>query len=372
MSHPSPLREALGDPGRGRPGAAATAGRLAARPWRRQRLAGLALLGAVLVAAVLVATSLGSARIPLGTVWAVLLSPVLPQRLPADLPASTVAIVLEVRLPRVVLAGLVGGALALAGATYQGVFRNPLADPYLLGVASGAAVGASIGMLVALRPGGVDLVPLLAFGGAMASVVAVYLLGRVDRRVPPTTLVLAGVAVASFLSAVNTYLMLLAGERVVQILSWLLGGLTTSTWSQVHAVLPYLLVGGSLLVLFGYRLNVLQLDEEQAKQLGVDVDRVRLALIFCSALVTAAAVSVSGTIGFVGLVVPHVVRLLWGPDYRTLLPLAALAGASFLILADTVARTVLSPTELPVGAVTAFVGAPFFVYLLRQRKREVV
>ncbi len=340
---------------------------------RRRALSGLGLMVGLVVAAGLLAVSFGPVRIPVYTVWAIILSRIAPGLVQADWPPTLATIVLDVRLPRVILAGLVGSALAVAGATYQGLFRNPLADPYILGVASGAALGASIA-IVALPPAlplPVSPVPLLAFTGAVLAVGAVYLFGRADRRLPTTTLILAGVAVGSFLSALNTYVMILGGNRVVQIIAWLLGGFTGATWAQVTLMLPYLLTGMLVLAALGYRLNVLQLDDDEARQLGVDVDRLRLFLAVGSALITAAAVAVSGIIGFVGLVVPHLVRLVYGPDYRTLLPLSALAGAGSMILADLAARTVLSPVELPVGVVTAFVGGPFFLFLLQQRKREV-
>lgn len=339
---------------------------------RRRVIPGALVLASLVLAAGLLAVSFGPVRIPIPTVWAIILNRLVPGLVEPDWPPTLATIVLDVRLPRVILAGLVGAALAAAGATYQGLFRNPLADPYILGVASGAALGASLA-IVALPavPGPVNPVPVLAFTGAVLAVGAVYLLGRVDHRLPTTTLILAGVAVGSFLSALNTYVMILGGNRIVQVIAWLLGGFTGATWFQVTLMLPYLLVGMLVLVAFGYRLNVLQLEDEEARQLGVDVDRLRLFLAVSGALITAAAVAVSGIIGFVGLVVPHLVRLVFGPNYRTLLPLTALAGGGFMVLADLAARTLLSPVEVPVGVVTAFVGGPFFLFLLQRRKREV-
>ncbi len=340
---------------------------------RRRAVSGLLALTGLVILVGLLAVSVGPVRIPVPTVWAIIVDRLMPGVVRPDWPPTLATIVFDVRLPRVILAGLVGSALAVAGATYQGLFRNPLADPYILGVASGAALGASLAIVV-LPPAmfwPVSPVPVLAFTGAVVAVAAVYLLGRADHRLPTTTMILAGVAVGSFLSALNTYVMILGGNRVVQIIAWLLGGFTGATWGQVSLMLPYLLTGMLFLVALGYRLNVLQLDDEEARQLGVDVDRLRLFLAVAGALITAAAVAVSGIIGFVGLVVPHLVRLVWGPDYRTLLPLAGLAGAGFMILADLAARTLLSPAEVPVGVVTAFVGGPFFLFLLQQRKREV-
>ncbi len=340
---------------------------------RRRVIPGTLILAGLVLTVGLLAVSFGPVRIPVPTVWAIILNRFVPGLIEADWPPTLATIVLDVRLPRVILAGLVGSALAAAGATYQGLFRNPLADPYILGVASGAALGASVAIVAlpstALLP--VSPVPALAFTGAVLAVAAVYLLGRVDHRLPTTTLILAGVAVGSFLSALNTYVMILGGNRIVQIIAWLLGGFTGANWFQVTLMLPYLLAGLLVLIAFGYRLNVLQLEDEEARQLGVDVDRLRLLLAVSGALITAAAVAVSGIIGFVGLVVPHLVRLVFGPNYRTLLPLTALAGAGFMVLADLAARTLLSPVEVPVGVVTAFVGGPFFLFLLQRRKREV-
>ncbi|HLB13231.1 MAG TPA: iron chelate uptake ABC transporter family permease subunit [Dehalococcoidia bacterium] len=288
-------------------------------------------------------------------------------------PATHEAVFFQVRLPRVVLAGLVGACLAAAGAAYQGLFRNPLADPYLIGVASGASLGAVLALVLPLAPLFYSLgaVQLMAFAGALVTVAAVYGLARVGGTVPVSTLLLAGVALGAFASAVTSFLMYLHGDKLVSIYSWLLGGFSLGDWSKVMAIIPYAAVGLAFMGLHGRVLNVLQLDEEQAAQLGLPVERLKIGLIAAATLVTAAAVSVSGLIGFAGLIVPHAVRLVWGPDYRFLLPMSILMGAAFLVLADTLARTVLGATEIPVGAVTAFVGAPFFLYLLRQKRRAV-
>ncbi len=292
----------------------------------------------------------------------------------ADWPRSWGAIIWEVRLPRVLLAGLVGATLAYSGATYQGVFRNPLAEPYLLGVASGAGLGATIVIIspLAFTLGPLSLVPAAAFAGALVAVALTYLLARVGPVVPVTTLILAGVAVGSIASAAISYLMLTNSDRTLPVLSWLLGGFNTASWDRVWLLLPYAAIGALALLPFGRALNVLQLSEEQARQVGVNVEAVKLSLLVVASLATAAAVAVSGIIGFVGLVVPHVTRLIWGPDYRRLLPLSAVLGASFLILADLLARTAAPPHEIPVGIITAFVGAPFFLYLLRRQRRAAL
>ena len=329
-------------------------------------------LGAVLGVALL-AAAIGPVAIPADAVARIILSHLPGVALADSLPQSWQDIVWEVRLPRIVIAGLVGATLALSGATYQAVFRNPLADPYLIGVAAGAGLGATAVIVspLAYTIGGVSLVPLAAFAGAITAVALAYALARVGRTVPTVTLILAGVAISSIATSATSYLMLTHNQQVLTTLTWLLGGFNLSDWGRLWWVLPYVLPAAAIILLYGRILNVLQLDEEQAQQLGVNVERVKLLLLAAASLATAAAVSVSGIIGFVGLIIPHAVRLLWGPDYRQLLPMSMVMGAAFLILADLLARTVNTPSEIPVGIITAFCGAPFFLYLLRRRQRAV-
>ncbi len=340
--------------------------------WRGQ-VYGMVGLFILLVAVVILATTIGSVKVPFLTTGQILLS-----RLPlADMartwPGSLETIILEIRLPRVFLAGLVGAALATAGATYQGLFRNPLADPYLIGVAQGASLGAIAGFLLPFdwRGIGFGIIPLLAFAGAVLSVAIVYLLARVGQTLPMTTLILAGVALGALWGSVVSYLIINSGEKMHGIIFWLMGSFSLSEWSEVKIVLPYVVVGVAVILLYARSLNVMQLDEEQAQQLGINVEKVKIILLAAATLITAAAVSFVGTIGFVGIIIPHVVRLVWGPDHRFLLPLSVLTGAVFLILADLAARTVLAPTEVPIGVITAIFGAPFFLYLLRRKKRAV-
>jgi iron complex transport system permease protein len=294
---------------------------------------------------------------------------------PADWPRSWETILFQIRIPRVVLGALVGMTLAVAGAVYQALFRNPLADPYLIGVSSGASFGATVAIYFIWRFawGGLNAISLAAFAGALLATAAIYSLARVGGRTPVTTLILAGVALGALLSAGTTFLMFTARDafHTIHVLGWLMGSLALANWGEVQAILPYLIVGFSIIGWHAHTLNVLQLDEDQAQALGIAVERVKGILIIAASLATAAAVSVSGVIGFVGLIVPHMVRLIWGPDYRFLLPMSAVVGGVALILADGLARTLLSPRELPLGVVTALVGAPFFLYLLRQQKREV-
>jgi iron complex transport system permease protein len=283
------------------------------------------------------------------------------------------AIVWELRLPRVILAALVGGTLAVAGASYQGVFRNPLADPYLLGAAAGAGLGATI--VVAYAPASRltgDLLPLGAFVGAALAVVAAYVLGRsAGVAAGPAALVLAGVTIASFLTAVQTFVQQQHVDTVQEVYSWLLGRLATSGWREVGIVLPYVAVAWVILVAHRRLLDVLAVGDEEAASLGVNVARVRLLVVAAATVATAAAVAVAGLIGFVGIIVPHTIRLLVGGSYRLLLPLSVIVGAGFLVFADVIARTVVSPAELPIGVVTAFFGAPFFAVVLRTSRRTI-
>jgi iron complex transport system permease protein len=286
----------------------------------------------------------------------------------SPLTAAEEAIVFELRLPRVVLGALVGAMLASSGAAFQGAFRNPLADPYLLGAAAGAGLGATLAVVYA--PAGTvgALVPLAAFAGAAGAVVVAYLLGQSAGGRTAVSLLLAGVVVASFLTAVQTFVQQQNVDTVQEVYSWLLGRLTTAGWRDVAIVLPYATVSAAVLLVHRRLLDVLSVGDEEASALGVDVRRVRLVVIAAATLGTAAAVSVSGLIGFVGIIVPHTIRLLASGSYRVLLPLSLVCGGGFLVLADVLARTVLAPAELPIGVVTAFCGAPFFAVVLRRSR----
>lgn len=277
------------------------------------------------------------------------------------------AILWQIRVPRVVLAALVGAMLALAGATYQGVFRNPLADPYLLGVAAGAGLGATIA--IAYLPAGVRgqrALPIAAFVGGAVAVMLTYAVGRSAKRErDAATLVLAGVTVAAFFTAWQTFVQQQNSETLQQVYAWILGNIPSTGWSDVVLILPYVAVAAVVILALRRVVDVLSLGDDEAASLGVDVRRVRLALVVAATLGTAAGVAVSGLIGFVGIIVPHAIRLLSGVGYRALLPLSAIVGAGFLVLADVIARTALSPAEIPLGVVTAFFGAPFFALVLR-------
>jgi iron complex transport system permease protein len=324
----------------------------------------LVVAGVVLIAAAAVGVLIGPARIDAGPVLAEVFG-----RLPfldfdSGLDARQTAIIWELRMPRVVLGALVGSMLSVAGASYQGVFRNPLADPYLLGVAAGAGLGAT--MAIVSLGSSSAVVPLAAFAGGCAAVVAAYALSSsAGGRRTGLHLILAGVAVASFFTAIQTFVQQRNTDVIREVYSWLLGRLVTAGWGEVMSILPYAVVSAVVLLAHRRLLDVLSVGEEEARALGVRPERVRTAVVIAATMGTAAAVSVSGLIGFVGIVVPHAVRLLVGVSYRAILPLSLLVGAAFLVIADVIARTVLSGSEIPIGVVTAFVGGPFFLIVLR-------
>ena len=342
---------------------------------RPRALAVTALGGATvfLIGALLVGTAVGPVHVGIGAIAESALSRIPFLGFDSHLSATQDAIVWQLRFPRVVLGALVGGMLALGGACYQGVFRNPLADPYLLGVAAGAGLGATLA--VAYLPHGVgshDALPPAAFVGAIVAVVVAYTIGRAaSPRSSGAALVLAGVTVASFFTAVQTFVQQQHADTLQEVYSWILGSLPSSGWSDVVLVLPYVAVSAAGLLVHRRLLDVLSLGDEEAASLGVNVRRVRLAVVVLATVGTAAAVAVSGLIGFVGIIVPHAIRLLFGTSYRILLPLSLLGGAGFLVLADVVARTALSPAEIPIGVVTAFCGAPFFAVVLRTSRRMI-
>lgn len=326
-----------------------------------------------LLAAGLANAAVGAVAIPLDMVARMVLARLPLLEIEANWPATFATILYEIRLPNLVLTGLTGLALGGSGAAFQALFRNPLADPYVIGIASGAGLGAVLAMALRWPAGwlGMAAVPAAGFLGALLTVALVYRLSSVGRTTPVTTLILAGVAVSSFATALTSLILLLSTSELHRAVTWMVGGFSLGGWAPVLASLPYLALALGVLVTLGRPLDVLQFGDEQATQLGMDVDRLKLVVVVSASLAAATAVSFSGIIAFVGLVVPHLTRLLWGPSYRRLIPLAALGGASFLLLADILARSILSPRELPVGVVTSVVGAPFFLYLLARAKRNL-
>ncbi|MFZ6027225.1 MAG: FecCD family ABC transporter permease [Chloroflexota bacterium] len=335
----------------------------------------------LLAVALLLSIAVGAVVIPPGLLTQAMLARGLGLAAPAGWTATFEAILFKLRLPHTVLMLLTGAALAGSGAAYQGLFRNPLADPYLIGVASGAGLGAVLAMSVFPAATGpvtdvtrhwanaalsMYAVPGAAFIGALLTVGLVYALAQRGTLAPNTTLILAGVAVSAFATAITSFLMLRSQGELHRAVAWLMGGGALSGWNPVIAGLPYIVVGLGLLLTQGHALNVLQFGEEQARQLGLAVQQRRLIIIIAASLATSAAVAFAGIIGFVGLIVPHIVRLLWAADYRRLIPLSILNGASVLLLADLLARTIMAPQELPVGIITALAGAPFFLWVLRK------
>ncbi|KIL72182.1 Vitamin B12 ABC transporter, permease component BtuC [Bacillus badius] len=287
--------------------------------------------------------------------------------------ASFDNIVWKIRFPRVLLSGLVGASLAVAGAAFQGLLRNPLADPYTLGVSSGASAGAVMVLFFNIQLPWLSgfTLPVVSIAASIVTIFIVILFAQaIERSMKVETIILTGIIFSSFLGAIISLMIALTGEELRQIIGWLLGSVSMRGWDYIQLILPFFLVGTFLLMVHAAELNAMSFGEEKAQYLGVNVRRKKLIVLVAGSILTGAAVAVSGTIGFVGLVVPHFIRLIWGPDHRHLLPLSMLAGAGFLILADLVARTVISPTELPIGVITSVIGAPVFAIILLRKQRK--
>ncbi len=282
-------------------------------------------------------------------------------------------IIMNIRLPRILLGALVGAALAVAGAAMQGVFRNPMASPYVLGISSGASFGAALAMIIGISwlPGKFSIASM-AFIFCFLTLFLVYSIARTKGGyVPVETLLLAGIAVGAFFNALVSLMQYFAGENLAGIIFWMMGGLSSTKWDDLLVILPMIILGTSVIWALSRDLNTMMVGEEHALHLGLNVNNIRVIILLAASLVTAAAVSVSGIIGFVGLVVPHVIRLLVGPDHRILIPASMLGGAIFMVWMDTLARMVIAPAELPVGIITALLGAPFFIYLIISRRRKM-
>ncbi|KAB7705370.1 iron chelate uptake ABC transporter family permease subunit [Bacillus aerolatus] len=282
-------------------------------------------------------------------------------------------IVWQIRFPRVLLAGLVGASLAVAGAAFQGLLRNPLADPYTLGVSSGASVGAVMVLFLNIQLPWLHnfTLPVVSITASILTIFIVVLFAQaIERSLKVETIILTGIIFSSFLGAVISLMIALTGEELRQIIGWLLGSVSMRGWDYIQLILPFFLIGTLLLIIHASELNAMSFGEEKAQHLGVNVRRKKLLVLIAGSILTGAAVAVSGTIGFVGLVIPHFIRLIWGPDHRHLLPLSMLAGAGFLILTDLVSRTIISPTELPIGVITSVIGAPIFAIILLRKQRK--
>jgi len=335
----------------------------------------LLLLGGGLVIASLLASAFGAVTIPLPDILKMALNKIAVFDFQSTWRAVDETIIFQIRLPRVIGGALVGAALATAGVLFQGLLRNPMADPYIIGTSAGAALGATIAMMLPINMVflGFGLVPVAAFIGALATVILVYNLARVGGKTPIISMLLAGFVVSALLAAVMAFMMSMSdrfGLNLHSVYSFLMGHVSVTNWGQIAIIAP-LIIGGIIGArLFAIHLNAFALGEEGAAYLGIDIERDKILILVLGSLLTAAAVSISGLVGFVGLVVPHAMRLSLGPDHRLLLPASALAGAAFLVIADLLSRILLAPVEIPVGVITAIIGAPFFIYLLRRTRRE--
>lgn len=341
----------------------------------RRRVVVLACLLGILMVCLLMAAAFGAVSIPPLDIVKMTLNKMALTNFSPTWQATDETILFYIRLPRVVAGALVGAALATAGVLFQGLLRNPMADPYIIGTSAGGAFGATLAMMlpVSFLFYGFGLVPIAAFLGALGAVLLVYNLARVGGKTPIISMLLAGFAVSAMLAAAMSFLITMSDRlqmKLHSVFSFLMGGIWVTDWSQIAIIAP-LIIGGIVVArFFAFRLNAFSLGEEGAAYLGIDVERDKLTILGLGSLLTGAAVSLSGLVGFVGLVVPHAVRLVLGPDHRLVLPAAALSGGAFLVLADVLARTLLPPTEIPVGIITALIGAPFFIYLLRRTRRE--
>ncbi|CAM4169898.1 FecCD family ABC transporter permease [Lederbergia lenta] len=326
-----------------------------------------------LLLAMFLGISIGSVRVPFADIAAIIGTRVLHLPLSEQIDSMHTNIVMNIRLPRVLLAGLVGASLAMAGGAFQGLLRNPLADPYTLGVSSGASVGAVCVLFfhISIPFAGIFTLPLVSIIAAFITIFLVLIFARsIEPSMKVETIILTGIIFSSFLGALLSLMIALSGEELRQIIGWLLGSVSMRGWSYIRIILPFFLIGGLILLFNARELNAMSFGEERAKHLGVSVERRKLAVLAAGSLLTGAAVAVSGTIGFVGLVIPHLVRIIWGPDHKQLLPLSVLIGAGFLILADLTARTIIQPAELPIGVITALIGAPAFALILVRRRME--
>lgn len=327
---------------------------------------------AFLISTMLIAISVGSVSVPIPEIIQIIGSEVFHLPLGDHVDPKFISIVYDIRLPRVILAGLVGASLAIAGAAFQGLLRNPLADPYILGVSSGASVGAvsTLFFNISIPFLGMYTLPFLSILSALATtMIVLFFAKKIDKTMRVESIILTGIIFSSFLGSIISLIIALTGEELQQIIGWLLGSVSMRGWKYVGIILPFLIIGGLLLLMNTRELNAMSFGEERAQHLGVDVEKRKMLILAAGSILTGAAVAVSGTIGFVGLVIPHLTRKLWGPDHIHLLPLSIITGAGFLILTDLLSRTIISPQVLPVGVITALVGAPVFAMILIKQKK---
>lgn len=331
----------------------------------------------VLAAFIVIFTTLGTVRIPVQDVMKIIVS-----KLPfikgnvdiQNIKDTNIFIVTNIRLPRILLAVLVGGILSLVGATYQAIFRNPMADPYVMGASSGAAFGATIGTILGFGKGilGFSITSVMAFVGASLTTLLVYNLARNRNKVSTTSILLAGIVISSLLSSIISLMMILDRQNIEKIVTWTMGSFNAASWNQIYVLTIPVIVGIIIVVSFSKDLNAMVTGEENAQNIGVDVEKVKKILLVITSFLAACAVSVSGIIGFVGLIIPHLFRLIFGANHRVLLPVSVVGGGLFLLICDTLARTILNGVEIPVGIITSVFGGPFFLYLLRKSKKNTM
>jgi iron complex transport system permease protein len=334
---------------------------------RRKRILIFTILLFGLFLSIILALMIGPVNIPAGTVLQILF-----HIAPETWPPGYQTIILDIRLPRIILGALVGAALAVAGGAMQAIFRNPMASPYILGISSGAAFGASLAFVIGINLlVGISAVTIMAFLFALITIYIVYTIARKGGGTSMETILLTGIAISSLFSALVSLLMYIAGEKLSTIWFWLMGGLWASDWNKVLFTFPVIIIGIFILFFFSRQMNLLLMGEETALNLGLEVEKFKIFILILASLITAAAVSVCGIIGFLGLIIPHMMRIIVGAEHRNLIPASCLVGAIFLIWVDTLARTIISPVEVPVGIITALLGVPFFLYLLRKRKKII-
>jgi iron complex transport system permease protein len=341
------------------------------RMFLNNKYAAYAVAGIFLLFSVLLGTSIGTVYVPMTTIIKIMEAKLFGFTTERIDPMF-INIVLDIRLPRVILSGLIGAALAIAGAAFQGLLKNPLADPYTLGVSSGASVGAvfTLYFQISIPFVGSFTLPVVSILFSLITIFSVLTFARkIERSMRVETIILTGIIFSSFLGAFISLLIALTGDELRQIINWLLGSVSMRGWAYIKIILPFFVIGSVILIMNAKELNAMSFGEERAQHLGVNVQKRKLIILISGSILTGAAVAVSGTIGFVGLVIPHLARLLWGPDHRHLLPLSILIGGGFLIIADLISRTIISPTELPIGVITALIGAPVFAIILLQRKK---
>ncbi|WML31588.1 iron ABC transporter permease [Neobacillus sp. OS1-32] len=346
--------------------------RLSIRKFLNNKITAYLLAGIFLLLAILLGIAIGTVSVPIPIIIKIITGNLFGTLRAEHIDPMYSSIVMNIRLPRVILSGLVGASLAIAGAAFQGLLRNPLADPYTLGVSSGASVGAVITLFFNLTIPfvGAFTLPLFSIVFSFITIFCVLMFARkIERSMRVETIILTGIIFSSFLGAMISLMIALTGDELRQIIGWLLGSVSMRGWVYIKIILPFFIIGSIILIFNAKELNAMSFGEERAHHLGVNVQKRKLIVLSAGSILTGAAVAVSGTIGFVGLVIPHLTRLIWGPDHKHLLPLSIFIGSGFLILADLVSRIIISPTELPIGVITSLIGAPVFAVILLQRKR---